>query len=447
MKTPEPLDETLCIEFICKKINDAKAKDDKFKNFKPNLSIFKLVEDSSEENSRNSARNRREVQDEIMTKKFNDFSEKRKEFTERRVNLRPRKSDEKKKEPESDEISFSNITIDNLLERIQNSAKSMKNSNEVEKLPQKSGKSSEADPKGKQKSTIDEYFQKPDKRDEENLMQQIREEKTPQKDKKKRNLGEEKVEKTRRSLRNRSGSDNEPNQVNLEQVHPKYQQKSSKNEARNSCESSKSTSFSFSEKSSTSLNASSNALELSKHVPYTVDIEALIANANSSLEFESIKDLYPWIDENITTAIFKTKNSMEILLTELSLFSTYKCMNELCYFFTTDFEEFKKHARSHDSINNYCSYCLKVFDRSNDLCNHLDISHKFDRFQCSKCFFRSCQKGYVDVHQRVHHSNEENCEVFKSPVQKLMKCDRSKCLPALQKNREKLVMPYRCKSK
>ncbi|KAL7013437.1 hypothetical protein ACKWTF_015393 [Chironomus riparius] len=431
--SPDSLSDTMCLDFISKKIMDAKNKDndDKFKNFKPNESMFKLVEvtsinddDENEEKSRNSTKERREAQDERLKNKFNDFSEKRKEFSSRR--LRPRKSDEEKveEEPKIDDISFSNITIDNLLERIKNSAKPKKSPAKVEEMPQKN----------KQKSTIAEYFQKPDKRDEElndDLMLQTRQEKTPQKSesgRRMRNSGkenDEKSERTRRSLRSRrSGSEDK---------------------SRKSVESCKSTSIN--EKSSTSINSSLNALELSKHVPYTVDIEALIASASSSIEFESIKDLYPWIDENITSAIFKTKSSIDILLNDFSLFSTYKCMNELCYFFTTDLETFRTHAKSHDSYNNYCSYCLKNFEKSNDLCNHLEGAHKFDRFQCSKCMFRSCQKGYVDVHQRNHHFDDENCEVFKSPVQKLLKSDRSKCLPVLQKNREKFVMPYRCKSK
>jgi len=427
ISSSEQLSETMCIDFISKKINDAKA-NDKFKNFKPNESMFKLVDvtsvniDDNEEESRNATKIRREAQDDKLKTKFTGFNEKRKEFNARRESLRPRKSVEKEKEAQSDDIFFSNITIDNLLERIKNAAKSKRSSINVDDMPQKS----------KQKSTIDEYFQKPDMRNEENLNDDLmlpnREEKTPQKsesNKKNNNSGKENEERVEK-LRNGSENDEKTSKV--------------PEKSRNSVESS-------SNKSATSINSSSNALELSKHVPYTVDIEALIAKASSSFEFGSIKELYPWIDENITSAIFKTKTSIDILLNEFSLFSTYKCMNELCYFFTTDLEDFKKHARSHDSYNNYCSYCLKNFEKSNDLCNHLDITHKFDRFQCSKCMFRSCQKGYVDVHQRIHHADVENCEVFKSPVQKLLKCDRSKCLPALQKNREKLVMPYKCKSK
>jgi len=438
--------ETMCLDFIAKKIINAKNNgNDKFKNFKPNKSVHWLFEDSNE----------------TTTEKSNTVRQ--------------------NEQTEDADTSFSNMVIDNLLEKIKKSSKTKKESNkfviEVEDLHQNSTdvQKSKKVEEPKPKLSIDSYFSKADKSSNskeaelqsnfnEQLMTQVRAEKTPQKGestKKPRNLNKEnKVQPQKKEQ-----ASNDIVAVNLEQFHPKYQTKTAQNEdngtrneektARssklNTSDTSKSTSLNNSSSSlntsQKTFNTSSNALELSKHIPYTVDIDALIAKGSSNAELVSIKDLYPWIDQSISSIMFKTRSSLDILLNEYSLFSTYKCMNEYCYFFTTDFEEFKTHAKSHDSINNYCSYCLKNFDKSIDLCNHLDISHKFDRFQCNKCMFRSCQKGYVDVHQKIHHANEENCEVFKSPVQKLLKSDRSKCLSALSKNREKFVMPYRCKSK
>ncbi|CAG9807118.1 unnamed protein product [Chironomus riparius] len=449
-----------CLDFISKKIDNAKNNEsDKKKNITPNKkSIFNLKKKSSTEVK----------------------------------NVEP-------KEPEDVDMSLNNITIDNLLERIKNSTKTVKEGPkfviEVEdldkgndknkKTEKESQKSEEAKTKSKQRSSINNYFSKIDGTKKfskseacsefqsnfsEQLMTKVMTEKTPIKGTPKR----------KESLRNRNESEkqsinketeiNNIAAVNLEQVHPKYQTKLASNEDKSTKSETKLIKQSDkADKKSSNLNNSSTShdkslnnsqkslnnsqktlnsttFEMTKHVPYMVDIEALIAKSSSNAELVSIKDLYPWINQSVTSIMFKTKPSIDILLNEYSLFSTYKCMNEFCNFFTTDFEEFKTHAKSHDSINNYCSYCLKNFDKSIDLCNHLDISHKFDRFQCNKCMFRSCQKGYVDVHQRVHHADKENCEVFKSPVQKLLKSDRSKCLPALNKNREKFVMPYRCKT-
>lgn len=442
----DPID-TMSLDFISKKIINAKKNgNDKFKNFKPNMSVYRLFEDSNET-----------VAEKISTEAQNE-------------------------QTEDADMSLNNMEIDNLLEKIKKSSKTKKGGNkfviEVEDLHQNSApevQKSKKDEESRPKLSIDSYFSKAGKSSNskevelqpnfnDQLMTQVRAEKTPQKigsTKKPRNSNKE----NKGQPQNKEQSSNDIAAVNLEQFHPKYQIKSAQNEDKrtrndektakssksDSSDTSKSTSLNNSSSSlntsQKTFNTSSNALELSKHVPYTVDIEALIAKGSSNAELVSIKDLYPWIDQSISSIMFKTRSSLDILLNEYSLFSTYKCMNEYCYFFTTDFEEFTTHAKSHDSINNYCSYCLKNFDKSIDLCNHLDISHKFDRFQCNKCMFRSCQKGYVDVHQKNHHANDENCEVFKSPVQKLLKSDRSKCLPALSKNREKFVMPYRCKSK
>lgn len=235
--------------------------------------------------------------------------------------------------------------------------------------------------------------------------------------------------------------------IYLEDVHPKYQQNPNVNPSTSAQVLKNSTSQqSINESISKSLDSSNKSQEYRK-AAYTVDIEALISKASSNFEFSTVQNLYPWINEATSSVIFKSKSSMDILLNELCLFSTYKCMNEVCFFFTTDFEDFKMHSKKHYASNNYCSYCLKNFEKYEELCNHLDMVHKFDRFQCNKCMYRSCQKGYVDTHQLLHHSKEDNCEVLKSPVQKLLKSDRSKCLTYLQKNRLKYVMPYKCKSK
>ncbi|KAG5666935.1 hypothetical protein PVAND_014940 [Polypedilum vanderplanki] len=165
-------------------------------------------------------------------------------------------------------------------------------------------------------------------------------------------------------------------------------------------------------------------------------------------ELLSIKNLYPWIeDENIKKSIFKTKNGIETLCSELCQFSTYKCMNDNCCYFTTDFDDFKRHLiREHiDSYSHYCSFCLMSFKRPAELCSHIDLFHNLDRFQCSHCMYRASQKGYVFEHQKKFHF-KETCTILKSPVQKLSKSYLNRVKNEMVKNRELFVAPYYCKT-
>ncbi|KAG5683364.1 hypothetical protein PVAND_012649 [Polypedilum vanderplanki] len=133
-------------------------------------------------------------------------------------------------------------------------------------------------------------------------------------------------------------------------------------------------------------------------------------------------------------------------MSEFCLFSTYKCMNEVCEFFTTDFDEFKKHMIEHSDSNcHYCSFCLKGFEKPSELGTHIDLNHRYDRFQCNYCMYRSCQKGYVAIHQNKFHPKAP-CMIFKSPVQKLLKSTLKNAEQNMIKNREQFVSSYRCKT-
>jgi hypothetical protein len=163
-------------------------------------------------------------------------------------------------------------------------------------------------------------------------------------------------------------------------------------------------------------------------------------------ELVSLAEAYPWIDNKISSAIFKTKSCLSELQNEFCQFSTYKCMKKTCSYYTTDFQKFKIHSSSHDSLHNLCSFCLFDGVDSDDLCQHIDALHKHDRFQCSLCMYRGCEKVYVEWHLKRFHKNE-NGKILKSPVQALMKSVRVRVQEKLKnENRAKFVQPYKCQS-
>ncbi|KAG5676531.1 hypothetical protein PVAND_006358 [Polypedilum vanderplanki] len=181
------------------------------------------------------------------------------------------------------------------------------------------------------------------------------------------------------------------------------------------------------------------------HKNSTQNISVFKNSSSKACELKSMREFYPWLSENLSRAVFKTKNSIEILLSEFCLFSTYKCMRLTCSFFTTDFNDFKKHLTEHKNNNkHYCSFCLKGFKRDFELCNHIDVFHRFDRFQCSHCMYRSCQKSYVFLHQKKFHSGQ-NCEVLVSPIQKLLRSTLLDEKNGMRRNREIFVRAYCCK--
>lgn len=169
-------------------------------------------------------------------------------------------------------------------------------------------------------------------------------------------------------------------------------------------------------------------------------------NDNSSNESENVSKIYPWIDSKISNEIFKTKKCLTEMESEFYQFSTYKCMNEICSFFTTDFQKFKIHSNTHKDEHNFCSFCLYDGNNSEKLCEHIELLHKHDRYQCNLCMYRSCEKVYVEWHQEKFHQDLKG-KILKSPIQALMKSVRKKIQDKLEnENREKFVKPYTCKS-
>lgn len=161
---------------------------------------------------------------------------------------------------------------------------------------------------------------------------------------------------------------------------------------------------------------------------------------NGSPPFTYLAKLYPWIADDIVGKYQKSVGSAKVLLEDKCLFSTYKCMSIECSFFTTDIAKFKTHVNKHIEVdvNFLCSYCLVDEKTPEDLIIHLGETHKFDRYQCSKCMYRACEKFYVNDHLTQEHKDEK-ASILKSPMQMLTNGQRKQAKAKLEKNKAELM--------
>lgn len=169
--------------------------------------------------------------------------------------------------------------------------------------------------------------------------------------------------------------------------------------------------------------------------------------------YESLKELYPWITEDIAMKWNKTSSAKSSLMQENCLFSTYKCMSAKCTFFTTDQEAFSAHLEKHRGFDKcfLCSFCLSDEPSPEELIAHYEMRHTKDRYQCNQCMYRSTEKFYCETHQKKYHRNKPK-SIYKSPVTILTKTQRSKFI---KKQERKLrdapatvakVLSCKCKS-
>jgi hypothetical protein len=175
------------------------------------------------------------------------------------------------------------------------------------------------------------------------------------------------------------------------------------------------------------------------------DVIEIISSQEEIETSSNLQSLYPWIDGQVSSSILKTKKCADILLSEDCLFSTYKCMQKTCSFFTTSFKAFKNHAEKHDGNHHFCSFCLYDGVSGKDLSAHLQ-SHDLDRYQCNICMYRASEKMFVEWHRKKFHL-KKNVKIYKSPIQKLGVIRRTKMKAEIEQvNWEKFVKPYECKS-
>lgn len=191
------------------------------------------------------------------------------------------------------------------------------------------------------------------------------------------------------------------------------------------------------------------------HVQLNKGVDSLltenISKAESSSETReevliNLINLRPWLEtEKLKT---KSEESELKMLSHEALCSLYKCMALTCIFFTTDQGLFLKHLALHERLTSSerenflsCAYCDFVGASCKDLQEHVDKVHVYDRFQCNRCFYRSCANFNVLVHQFIYHSNEQNI-IFECP--ELKQRDIRAELKEVKKNREKNIPPIVC---
>lgn len=165
----------------------------------------------------------------------------------------------------------------------------------------------------------------------------------------------------------------------------------------------------------------------------------------------NIRALQPWIEKRPN---FKYEVSCMKMLEKNALFATYKCMGFTCSYYTSSEHLFYGHLKLHqqnhlcDYPDTYlfCSYCSYTSDKIKDLMNHIKNVHQHDKYQCSHCFYRSCEVQSCSVHMNVYHSKNEQkavleCEIASEPI------DIDGLFEKLIENRLKYVAPLRCKGK
>ena len=120
------------------------------------------------------------------------------------------------------------------------------------------------------------------------------------------------------------------------------------------------------------------------------------------------KYLKPWLYAEDLKDPFYVAN----MLKENCLVDLYKCMGKKCDFHSGDFESFNSHLKLHQQGLDQdwknigrCAYCSFSTNNFVKLINHIQTQHKFDRYACTKCFYRSISDFYVKSHGMYFHKD------------------------------------------
>lgn len=159
------------------------------------------------------------------------------------------------------------------------------------------------------------------------------------------------------------------------------------------------------------------------------------------------KRLRPWL---LVGDLKHTQNISRMLTTEC-LQDMYKCMGSVCNFHSNDVNDFLSHLKWHETCqitdsNHYrrCCYCNFTSDGIVPLTEHIQEIHKYDKYSCTKCFYRSVNEVYVYNHQSYHH---------KDLSRKLIECQVSEpinyrtAIDEVKKIRSKFIQPISCAGK
>jgi hypothetical protein len=84
--------------------------------------------------------------------------------------------------------------------------------------------------------------------------------------------------------------------------------------------------------------------------------------------------------------------------------SLFKCMEKHCSYYTNSALEFHHHLLNHDLINGLiCAYCKLRQNNIESLINHIMNAHKYQRYACTKCFYRAITLDHIKVHFEFYH--------------------------------------------
>lgn len=156
--------------------------------------------------------------------------------------------------------------------------------------------------------------------------------------------------------------------------------------------------------------------------------------------------LHPWLSN---FKISKTPLALEKIQNNTLYFDhKFKCMQNQCVFTIEMDHKFKYHLESHKQMGINlgflnCCYCHFEGETIEKLIYHLNMYHKYDRYQCSACYYRSATEACLQCHIKLHHQSntqfsiQPNCEEI----------DFSKQFSKVTSSRERNVPPISCPCK
>lgn len=180
-----------------------------------------------------------------------------------------------------------------------------------------------------------------------------------------------------------------------------------------------------------------NLLGLQKNAVFMPVTASPMSNAKT-------KFLQPWL----TTYDSKNKETVDQMVTKDCLTDKYKCMGSSCCFHSNDSNEFLRHLRIHERIQaqdalsyGRCAYCSYTTANVQQLVQHLQTCHKYDKYQCTKCFYRSVVDHYIFTHQQICH-NDHSKIIFECNVPSAI--NFKEAVEEAKESRKNCISPIMC---
>lgn len=122
---------------------------------------------------------------------------------------------------------------------------------------------------------------------------------------------------------------------------------------------------------------------------------------------KSNETLRPWLSAH---PVLKSRQLCKEMLSEICLVAKFKCMATTCSYYTNDEKYFRKHLKAHSQFQptdksnfSMCAYCPFLGSGIDSLVVHIKSVHKYDRFQCPYCFYRTVVDFNVLTHMDLFH--------------------------------------------